>query len=623
MKRMIPLILAVLLLCGCASETAPEESTVPPPSTEATQATEPIGYYDPQSSIEDETDGAVRAYPLDITGVNGILPIGNDLLVFSANGAGTILTRLTGDQLYPAATAYVSGSLTPEDPSLSICGNSLAYFDADSQQTIVLDASLKEVRHIPAPEGMVGTPILSPDQNTLYYCTATSVRAWNLETGIRRILKEMAYPTQFLTGLFLNNSILQCYIADETDSHVLLLSTQTGEILHMAEEIGFTASDEHYYATISAGASRFFVFGTTDDTPLAFYPEEINASCWLLENDQAAVTLHTGNSGEYQLSYYDLGSGMRTSVLTMPEGSVPWYAEEASDGVVYILSYQESRNQDILYLWDTAALPTGDATIYTGIHYTADAPDLDGIVACQLYAEEIASRYGIEILVYEDAVAVQPWDYDLDEEYLVPVIQRELELLEQRLTNYPDGMLQTLAERFDGLNICLVRQLTGTAESGSLATATGIQFMDDQTAYIALAAGETSEYALYHEMCHLIDTMILTQSSAYDTWESLNPSSFEYDYSYLTNAQRDGGIYLQDGIRAFVDVYSMSFPKEDRARIMEYAMTEGHEDVFRSDTMQAKLKLLCTGIRDAFGLKKSPDTFLWEQYLEESLAYTE
>jgi hypothetical protein len=38
--------------------------------------------------------------------------------------------------------------------------------------------------------------------------------------------------------------------------------------------------------------------------------------------------------------------------------------------------------------------------------------------------------------------------------------------------------------------------------------------------------------------------------------------------------------------------------------------------------MQAKLKLLCLGIREAYGLEKSAETYLWEQYLTESLAYS-
>ena len=51
-------------------------------------------------------------------------------------------------------------------------------------------------------------------------------------------------------------------------------------------------------------------------------------------------------------------------------------------------------------------------------------------------------------------------------------------------------------------------------------------------------------------------------------------------------------------------------------------MTPGNESYFRSEVMQAKLMQICIGLREAFGLKKSGETFLWEQYLKESLAYT-
>ena len=121
----------------------------------------------------------------------------------------------------------------------------------------------------------------------------------------------------------------------------------------------------------------------------------------------------------------------------------------------------------------------------------------------------------------------------------------------------------------------------------------------------------------------MIDSVVLTQSNAYDRWDMLNPSDFVYDYDYVRNIDRDGSKYLQPGSEYFIDTYSMSFPKEDRARIMEYAMTEGNEAAFQSRAMQKKLLTLCEGIRDAFGLKKSPETFLWEQYLTASLAYTE
>ena len=66
-------------------------------------------------------------------------------------------------------------------------------------------------------------------------------------------------------------------------------------------------------------------------------------------------------------------------------------------------------------------------------------------------------------------------------------------------------------------------------------------------------------------------------------------------------------------------MYSMSFPKEDRARIMEYAMMPGNEAYFKSSTMQSKLKTVCKGIREAFGLKKYAEPLPWEQYLKKPL----
>ena len=41
---------------------------------------------------------------------------------------------------------------------------------------------------------------------------------------------------------------------------------------------------------------------------------------------------------------------------------------------------------------------------------------------------------------------------------------------------------------------------------------------------------------------------------------------------------------------------------------------------FQSEIMQNKLTAICRGIRKAFGLEKSPEVFIWEQYLNKPLA---
>ena len=131
---------------------------------------------------------------------------------------------------------------------------------------------------------------------------------------------------------------------------------------------------------------------------------------------------------------------------------------------------------------------------------------------------------------------------------------------------------------------------------------------------MVITTGKYSEQALYHELYHVMETHLLTETSALDPWESLNPTGFVYGSS-----QPNAEIYLQGQTRAFVDRYSMSALKEDRARFLENAMLQGKEDIFRSEYMQRKLTALCVGLREAYGLKKFPETLPWEQYLINSL----
>jgi hypothetical protein len=260
------------------------------------------------------------------------------------------------------------------------------------------------------------------------------------------------------------------------------------------------------------------------------------------------------------------------------------------------------------------------SAVYSDAYNTREQPDEAALSQCLDYATQLSQQFGIEILVFKDAAAIQPQGYKLNYEHLAPVLMWELQKLAVNLRHYPSGFLQTLTQRFEGLSICILRQISPVSgESEDI----GITFWDGHHPYIALAAGTDTEQALYHELCHLIDTIVLNESSAYDTWNQLNPTGFEYDYDYRTNQSRNSTAYLLDTARYFVDMYSMSFPKEDRARIMEYAMTPGNAALFQTDTMQAKLSTLCIGIRKAFHLTKSPETFLWEQYLHSPLAAKE
>lgn len=628
MKRFTVLFLACLFLCGCTSQaSAPESAGSSVQSTlTVSSGSASGGLYDPDSALEVQYQGALRSYPLNIPDVYGMRAIGDGLLIFSGTEI-TTLTLLTGEALSVTAVLSLDFFLEAEDPSLQTGGGGLSYYDPLNRQTVVLDASLKAVSHIAAPEDLSGVPILSADRNTLYYCTANAIRAWDLETGIRRCVKEIAYSEQAITGLYSEDTVLQCTIQDNGKERTMLLSAQNGLLLYERDgALTLRTSGSRYYLSFQTGMVQAMLFGEDAQSPQALTPADLTAAGTFLESQDAVVTVSSPGENTVQLDYYLLDTGVRRSTVSLQTQYLPIAVEDTSGGDLFVLIYSDSYGCQTLYRWDvsdSSTLLIQDSTDYTGTYYTAESPDWAGIARCQAYAAQIGSKYGLEVLIWEDALAVQPWDYDFEAEYLVPVLEAELEALDQRLSQYPDGMLMATISHFTGLKICILRQLTGTAESGSLDTATGLQFMDGTDACIALAAGEFSEQALYHELFHVMETHILNESTAFDQWEALNPSGFSYDYDYRANAQRSSGIYLEGENRAFIDTYSMSFPKEDRARIMEYAMLSGKEALFQSETMQSKLLALCKGIREAYALEKSEETFLWEQYLTKSLAYTQ
>ncbi len=624
MKRlMLVLLLVRLLLCGCAAQPAPTVPTTLPPETEPPL---PVGFYEPNSAVEQATGGAIRAFPLGDMGVYDMLSIGDSIVLFSYLEENTHLTVLSGEILYLTAQKDLPVYLSTWNDDLQTWDNGFSYFDTNANATIFLNLELEEVSRIPAPEGLMGTPLLSRDRNTVYYCTQNTIRALDLESGISRILRETYYYEQTTTALLLEDQVLHCRLTDQDfNTENIFLSTETGETLYMSMEyITVKSNGNVWYTDISGGPVTSCLFGQFGGEAQELSTGELYPNCSFLPQSHAAV-ISQYHEQDTILSHYDLNTGLKTSTYTITSEYAPWSIQSHGEDLVAFLNFGANESEVLLYLWDPAALPAGDTTCYTGPHYTWYNPDVEGLAACAEYAQELEEIHGVNILIYEEALEVQPWDYTFEFEYQPKLLMRELEQLDQRLQNYPDGFLAALADHYDSLNISLVRSIYGTPESGSLESANGLQFWPDDSydAYIVMATGADTEYTLYHELCHLIDTVVINETNAYDQWDQLNPVGFSYDYDYIANQTRVSDEYLREEKRYFIDTYSMSFPKEDRARLMEYAMTEYNGFYFECEEMQAKLRTLCEGIRKAFGLQKSPETFLWEQYLKEPLAYTQ
>ena len=618
MKRIFLLAALCFLLAGCVRGKTPADTA---PVTEPSGSTAPAGLYDPDFPLTRETGGALRCFPLGTSGAARFFPMGDRILLLTSSDTGTTMTVLAGVDLHHQASIRIDSPWFLYDESLQVSENGLSYFDAQQGITIRLDASLASVQQVPAPEGLLGTPLLSADGTQLYYCTDTGIRVLDTASGISRVLNERTSRDITVSALLINDTVLECDTFDDGTQSTLFFSTETGKLLGSSQYGSQVVSDsDRYYAVSHNGSFQEMQFGVMDGSAQALtLPKKETFLAYLPEQHAALSYLFDANFGSLALSRFDLNTGKRVARITLNQASVPDQAFSAPGDKVYFSVFDEDHQEEVLCLWDWSATPAEDTSVYTGPFYTPEFPDLNGLARCQARAREISSRRGIQVLVWQDAVEVQPWDYSLEPEYLVPRILEELDDLDLRLSNYPDGFLSTLSDNFTGLSICLVRSITGTQSGDSLETVAGLQYWDNASGFLALSTGQDTEYTLYHELCHMIDTQVISRTNAYDSWDNFNPSDFAYDNSYTANQNRDGSRYLTPGSEAFIDTYSMSFAKEDRARIMEYAMTPGHKELFRSSILQSKLKQMCIGIREAFELENSRESYLWEQYLWEPL----
>ena len=605
MKRLIALCIVVFLLSGCGIEppAPPQETSEAPPAP-----TIPAELPEPHPQL---TQKEVDIFSFHDTTVAGMTRLGENLLLLSQKDGRDVLTALDPRTMEVKNVYAMEGTTFPSVNLLHMGMSGFSYYSDETGEIIQVDGNLQEVNRISLPEDIIGAPIFSQDYGVCYYGTADGIWSWDVHSGVTAILLKDPAPYKNMEQLLSNDQILQCALGYGDKGSYVYLNTADGTVLWRdAAQAQVSVSGTAFYARLREGLAETLVFGTMGQEPVSLIPREDHGKSFYLPLSGRAIS-YQEDGRDLLISCYDLSSGLRTGQVDLQGGYIPFQAVEIQDWI--FLLGEESLGQSV-YRWNPADSPIADDTVYTGPWYTAQEPDKDGLQHCLNYAQELSDRHGVNILVWNRAVEVPPWDYDLIPEYQVPVIMRQLQLLDGRLRNYPDGMLRALSEDCGGLNISLVREIMGKENSGSLSTAKGLQYWDKQGGnYIVLA--HDTEYTLYHELCHVIDNYIAPRSHIFDSWNNLNPKDFEYDMDYQKNVSRNGDKYLRSGSRSFIDTYSMSFPTEDRARIMEYAMTEGNAFLFRSETMQKKLYLLSYGIREVFGLLDSPRAFPWEQYL--------
>lgn len=605
MKRQILLAaLLMMLLAGCGTS---EQASGDGASTPTTSQPHPdTGFYVPNSEVEQLSGGAVKYYALPEGNYSELLPFGENFLLVST-GEGTQLELLVGQTLASAVETKITGKITAKNGSLQIGTQGLAYWNPEAGALVFLNTSLREISRLQMPAEMVGIPWLAPSWKEVYYCTASGIRVLDMQTGIFRTLREESANWKGVTGVLMDGSVLQCEAEGSGGRVTVFIDARTGETLETGNYFTeIKTSGENWYCAMESGAVREYLVGYGEQL-WNLWPAEGAQKVFPLPERNAVVTYEETHSG-CRLDYYDVATGKRSATVSLPglkdAGDV---CVDAKTGSVWFLAYDRSKEIRGICRWTPENSPVEDPQDYLAAHYTRDNPDTAGLERLRQEVEALEKTYGIKLLLGDHPGEVTPEGYLFETEYLAQAYEEYLPLLEQALSQFPEDFFRTLAQRTSSktLSVGLVRSISENPAGTDV-----LQYWLEGNAYLMLTLGENLNRSFYHGIMHAIETRVLSVTTAYYDWEKLNPEGFAY------GMEDSDGEYLQDGNQWFVNTFAMGSEREDRAFTMEYACAAGNEDLFRSPNMQKKLQMLCKGIREAFKLQESEETFLWEQYIE-------
>ncbi len=234
-------------------------------------------------------------------------------------------------------------------------------------------------------------------------------------------------------------------------------------------------------------------------------------------------------------------------------------------------------------------------------------------------AREIGRRFGVSVRIADQCDASFP-GFEAEQLLDETAIAKGLDVLDQTMSRYPEGFFRQLnwteAEQFE-------IQLVGTLHADSSYGCGSYSAFIDQTEHTCTLVADGSKagaHTYIHEFSHVIDRKLAWDASrredakySEEIWSSFNPEGFQYTEDYASNPPDfPNSSYYE----SFVSPYAMVNSTEDRALVMEAAMTmpwafDG------APRMRQKLAYYCECIRDGFDTTLWPEVTPWEQPLHQ------
>lgn len=629
MKRLIALLLCLLLLTGCAGRGAGSTPSPAPSST-------------PTSSVppeEPEPEGPPEGY----------------VLLDSAQTEDGVLYRLTCDALENSSYSSIQefngrlllscvqyddmeqgtyhlavmdpkdGALTAE-ASMEIQGYCPP--QVRGEEVILCDSNLGWVRHLNEALETVRESTTEPDWGYWYAGEnpeilykvdwSTGLTAVNLTSGAERNVSGSAVEI-FSSGQS-DSEVNLSYVDSETLMNAVgVLDLSTGHIRSAPIDADLSQVTHRGDIWLGQDFNEWYTYYLTTGSSCLVAQLEQGEALRLLSEDDLLLISHNTNT----LALYDTtGEFLSQCVFSSDVDCYLCDSPVWSDayGGYFLLVSSEMNGSELLF-WDVDAPDQqGEDLVMIPLEEYQAVP-AGTAVSQELYdrAAQIGETYGVTVLIADQCKT----DFDSYTTYQVTdenAITLALDSLERVLSAYPEGFLDQL--RFGhvrGIEISLTGGLTNASESlGDYGYAAFTQPVNGKYIMV-MDIFQTNDANFYHEFSHIIDSR-LNQDACYrtdalfseETWLGLSPEDGTYTYSYAEWPD----IYENGLDQYYIDDYSRTFPTEDRARIMEYAMMDWDWTFDTYPHIREKLDFYARCIRDSFDTTGWAAVTPWEKPLQ-------
>lgn len=639
MKRLLPLLLAFLLLTGCGPRTPTEEPAAPEQLPVQEIQEEPAPEPEPEPETLDLETVAVENAPgfYDLTALPQLEGV---CISTAALVDENTVALLTGDRGDTVCLLHLETGALEELCTLPLEGEeNWSSGSFQWAEPLVAWDNVQEVGYVVREDGSyISTPPMEDRYINSWYCMFAEDACywfdpeqdyiWKNAYGAEEweplgaIPGEYYYPS--LSGLTADGTgaVLTAYPMLDDEEVTLVFSLTTGEV---------TAA---YKGTACAGE----LTGTVQ-TDVSSYPDsEIPGSgaqedegIRAEDNALTPLLLSCQRPGERVECTFDLEWVNREGISLTIDGN---WIETLHQGPVWGRSlFGAWADQYHLLLWDyrdvtPQEVPSAELAPY-------EPPVYEDMGELTERAEAMEAQYGVQIYLGEEAVNAPFPDYTLEACKDEQAVSAALDVLESALSCYPEGYLEQLGgDSVRTICFCLSGRMTPVDPSVSIDDPGGLSCQVDGMELIAFNAnGYVRVQDVIHELTHVLDHWLWERENLDEVaWSAMNPEDFSYYYGYInengesyewagsTDYTTWGVDYYSGAVDNiyFIDPYSTTYPTEDRARLMEYLLADpenGPEAYFSGVHLQEKLTYYFQCIRETFDTTGWPEQTAWEAAL--------